>query len=270
MDVLPLMELKMKRLILLVLIFQMPMFIFSQGNRNLKLVDSTQVEMLSLKFMNILYKTDTSFSTVNYRFDDHARLFSLNRSVENSETQSSVRYFYNENNLVVKKIQVDSDNLYINLPDTLITRISYDDFGNISNEVVTNSKDSLLWIKNFIYNERREIIKRVYFETPPSVLKHMPEYEKDSISYDYKNNIKYDYTLDNNGEYLMIFSSPIIVEKDDAIRDHQGILLENDKVRRSIKYDEAGNWIYIEDYRKSAEGETLKGTITRAIKYRTN
>jgi len=240
--------------------------LYSQFNRNTKLIDSTEVVELNFKFEHH-HKSDTTFSKASYKLDSIGRVISQSHYNTDKVKNKSISYWYNSSNKVIKKLESGYNNFLLSLPDSIITRISYDNEGRITNNIVTTISDSLLWIENFRYHDDDSIV-REYYKNPDWIKRLIPEFMKDTTYFDYDNNIKYSISLANDGSNLMSSTGPIKNNDLYSTFDHLGLLIENEKNRNEIKYDMHRNWIYIKTYKITGQHEVLKFVAEREIIYK--
>ncbi len=229
--------------------------------------DSTQIKNVIQEYRSYFYDTTKIFIS-NCKFNDYGKIEQA-ISYENNNIQKSVRYFFDDSQKVVKAVIYDKENQQIYLPDTTIERYIYNKEHLLTATIITNIKDSLLWMEAYQYNEKGDMIQSEYYEFPRYLKDIMPDYAKDSMYYDYANNKVYGYTLSKDGSVIIESESsinPHLISTNE--RDEMGNMIENEDAQIIYEYDTHGNWIDLKSYSKAKGIKKLEYTKKRKIEYR--
>lgn len=190
------------------------------------------VEIESIEELSISYTNGNSVMEKCMKVDSSGRLSSY-QIYKNQLLLDSVEYVYSRGKL--KKIyKYVSKRIY---------HYGYDNWGNRVSEIVTNDKDSLIHIYATEYNENNEVIFNRFHITPGWMKRSMPDFEKDSISYDYEKQMKYRCALAYDGSTYQ--------ECDEEKIDNAKESLISEKFRFEFIYDYKSNWIEKKKIRNS-------------------
>lgn len=248
-------------------------FAFCQNvnvNSILDLVDSTRVEQVMTTTISH-FGNEPKISNQLYELDSFGLVTKFTQSDDKGQVEEETKYIYNKESLLLDRtINFNKRYAFAQVPDTIITRYSYNKDNLVTNRVATNQNDSLIYILNIQYNEYKDPIIKQYQRTPAHILRYMPRYVKDSTAYDYKNNMVRGFKVSENGGVIMSSTGPIPKKNraEESIYDSMNNLIENSNLKIIYKYDTNDNWIYKESYSKRDKGLFLKSRQHRTIKYK--